>query len=65
MPGSDDIQEARFSHALVHAGEEGGDALVGDTLVRLAEQVASAVDCSECCVYEYLPESSTLRAQAL
>ena len=41
------------------------DALLGDTLVRLAEQVATALDCSECCVYEYIAERKVLRAQAL
>ena len=53
------------SYALVHHGDEGQDALLGDTLVLLAEQVATALDCSECCVYEYLPERHVLRAQAL
>ena len=53
------------SYALVHHGDEGQDALLGDTLVLLAEQVATALDCSECCVYEYLRERHVLRAQAL
>ncbi len=49
--------------ALVH--HEGESALLGDTLVRLAEQVATALDCSRCCVYEYIAEHKVLRAQAL
>jgi diguanylate cyclase (GGDEF)-like protein len=61
----DDILSDGSSHALVHDGDEGQDAVLGDTLVLLAEQVATALDCSECCVYEYLPERHVLRAQAL
>jgi len=60
-----DMLNSGTSHALVHHGGEGQDALLGDTLVLLAEQVATALDCSECCVYEYLPERRVLRAQAL
>ena len=60
----DDIMSSGASHALVHhAG--GRDAVLGDTLVRLAEQVANALDCSECCVYEYIADRRVLRAQAL
>ena len=53
------------SYALVHHGVEGENGVLGDTLVQLAEQVATALDCSECCVYEYLAERNALRAQAL
>jgi diguanylate cyclase (GGDEF)-like protein len=35
------------------------------TLVSLAAQVAQALSCSECCIYEYLPERHALRAQAI
>lgn len=61
----DDIMSNGASFALVHHGGEGENALLGDTLVRLAEQVATALDCSECCVYEYDSERRVLRAQAL
>jgi diguanylate cyclase (GGDEF)-like protein len=61
----DDITSSGASYALLHHSGENDDALLGDTLVRLAEQIARAVDCSECCVYEYLPEREALRAEAL
>ncbi|HTX68106.1 MAG TPA: diguanylate cyclase [Thermoleophilia bacterium] len=51
--------------ALVHHGGAGEDALLGDTLVQMAEQIAKALDCSECCVYEYDAAGNVLRAQAL
>jgi diguanylate cyclase (GGDEF)-like protein len=53
------------SFALVHHGGEEENTVLGDTLVKLAEQVASAIDCSECCVYEFIAERKVLRAQAL
>jgi GAF domain-containing protein len=65
MQTMDDITSNGTSFALVHHEGEGDDALLGDTLVRLAEQVATALDCSECCVYEYIPDRNVLRAQAL
>jgi diguanylate cyclase (GGDEF)-like protein len=65
MQTMDDIMSDGASFALVHHGGEGENALLGDTLVRLAEQVAIAIDCSECCVYEYDSERRVLRAQAL
>ena len=60
-----DIETVGGSHALVHRESEGASALLGDTLVALAEQMARTLDCSECCIYEYLPEEDALRAQAL
>jgi len=51
--------------ALVHHGGAGEDALLGDTLVQMAEEIATALDCSECCVYEYVAARDLLRAQAL
>ena len=51
----EDITSNGASFALVHHGGEGENAVLGDTLVRLAEQVANAIDCSECCIYEYIP----------
>ena len=65
MQTMEDITSNGTSFALVHHEGEGDDALLGDTLVRLAEQIATALDCSECCVYEYIAERNALRAQAL
>ena len=39
--------------------------MLAQTLVALAAQVAEALGCSECCIYEYLPERRALRAQAI
>ena len=61
----DDIESAGTSFALVHHGGAGEDALLGDTLVMLAEQIAEVLHCSECCVYEYISSRDLLRAQAL
>ncbi len=65
MQTMDDILGSGVPSALVH--DEGGaeGVLLGDTLARLAEHMAHALECSECCVYEYLPERNALRAQAL
>jgi diguanylate cyclase (GGDEF)-like protein len=65
MQTMEDITSNGASFALVHHGGEGENAVLGDTLVRLAEQVANAVDCSECCIYEYIADRHALRAQAL
>jgi diguanylate cyclase (GGDEF)-like protein len=61
----DDIDTSGTPFALVHHGGAGEDALLGDTLVQLAEGIATALDCSECCVYEYDAARNLLRAQAL
>jgi diguanylate cyclase (GGDEF)-like protein len=61
----DEIDSAGTSFALIHHGGSGEDALLGDTLVQLAERIAEVLHCSECCVYEYLPSRRLLRAQAL
>ncbi len=61
----DEITGDGSPSALVHHGGEGENAVLGDTLARLAEQIGRALDCSECCVYEYLAEHKALRAQAL
>jgi diguanylate cyclase (GGDEF)-like protein len=61
----DDTTSSGASFALVHHGVEGESAVLGDTLVRLAEQIATALDCSECCVYELDADRNVLRAQAL
>ena len=31
----------------------------------LTPQIATALDCTECCIYEYLPDRPALRAQAI
>jgi GAF domain-containing protein len=52
------------SHALMHEDDE-DSRLLAETLRALTQQIARAVDCSECCIYEYLPERRALRAQAI
>jgi diguanylate cyclase (GGDEF)-like protein len=44
---------------------DGQDAVLPQTLAALAERIAQALDCHECCVYEWTPESAELRPQAL
>jgi diguanylate cyclase (GGDEF)-like protein len=52
------------SFALIDDG--GGDSrALSETLLALTEQIAMALDCSECCIYEYIPERGALRAQAI
>jgi len=65
MTTSDDITPEGCSFATVHACGKGKDAVLAETLAVLAEQIARIMDCFECCVYEYLPERSALRAQAI
>ncbi|NLE21769.1 MAG: diguanylate cyclase [Actinobacteria bacterium] len=62
---ADETLGGGISSALVY--DEGGadGVLLGDTLVKLAEHMAHALECSECCIYEYLPERNALRTQAL
>jgi GAF domain-containing protein len=58
------LVQDEHAHALIEDG--GGDpTALAETLVALAERVAVAVDCSECCIYEYLPKHRALRAQAI
>ncbi len=65
MANHNDIRSTARSHTHVYS-EGGSDAAVlTDTLAELAEQMAEALDCSECCIYEYLPELEALRAQAI
>ncbi len=52
------------SHALMSEDDE-DSRLLAETLKALTQQIARAVDCSECCVYEYLPARRALRAQAI
>jgi diguanylate cyclase (GGDEF)-like protein len=61
----DDKHRDDVTHALVHHDGEWQDITLGDTLTLLAEQIAGALDCSECCIYEHLPDREALRAQAL
>jgi diguanylate cyclase (GGDEF)-like protein len=51
-------------HARVD-GVDGGSCLLAETLTELTEQIALALSCSECCIYEYLAERRALRAQAI
>lgn len=58
-------QEAdRHSFALIDDDHDGSQVLAR-TLVALAARVAEALGCSECIIYEYLPERRALRAQAI
>jgi diguanylate cyclase (GGDEF)-like protein len=52
------------SHALIDE-DDGDSRLLAETLKALTQQIARAVDCTECCIYEYLPERRALRAQAI
>jgi diguanylate cyclase (GGDEF)-like protein len=52
------------SHALIQEDDRDSQ-LLAETLRALTQQIAKAVDCSECCIYEYLPERRALRAQAI
>ncbi len=54
------------THSHAHIDEGDGDSrLLAETLKALTQQIARAIDCSECCIYEYLPERRALRAQAI
>ena len=53
-------------HSFALAGDDQDESQVlSQTLLALAAQVAEALSCSECCIYEYLPERRALRAQAI
>lgn len=54
----------RHSFALTD-GDHDGSQVLAQTLIALAAQVAEALGCSECCIYDYLPERRALRAQAI
>ncbi len=60
-----DIVSDGSSYALVRSDGGPDDVVLSETLVALAEQIARALDCFECCIYEYLPEREALRAQAI
>lgn len=57
-------QRARDAHVEVAADEAGG-APVSRTLARLAERLGAALDCSECCIYEFLPERDAVLPKAI
>jgi diguanylate cyclase (GGDEF)-like protein len=48
-----------------HIADDGSGAPIGSTLGRLAERLAVALDCSECCFYEFLPERDTVLPKAI
>jgi diguanylate cyclase (GGDEF)-like protein len=58
------IHDDDHSHALIDE-DDGDSRLFAETLKALTHQIAVAVDCSECCIYEYLPKRRALRAQAI
>ncbi len=58
---------ARYDDAHVHVAddESGRGAPVASTLARLAERLAVALECSECCFYEFLPERDAVLPKAI
>ena len=52
------------AHIEVAADDQGG-APVARTLARLAERLGVALACSECCIYEFLPERDSVLPKAL
>jgi len=63
MNHTDDIHTEPRAFAI--AASAFADAVLSDTLAVLAEQIAEALDCFECCIYDYLPERDSLRALAI
>ncbi len=55
----------RTTHAYAVDPGEGGDSVLAETLVALAEHVAHSLDCFECCIYDYDAERNALRCQAI
>jgi diguanylate cyclase (GGDEF)-like protein len=53
------------THIQVADGEGGLGAPVAATLASLAGRLAVALDCSECCFYEFLPDRDTVLPQAI
>jgi diguanylate cyclase (GGDEF)-like protein len=64
MKHTDDIQTGRLAFALA-SSEYDDDAVFCETLATLAEQIAEALHCFECCIYDYLPARDELRALAI
>jgi len=52
-------------YAGIHVQAAGDDDALADTLVALAGQIAAALDCGLCCIYEHVPDEQALRAQAI
>jgi diguanylate cyclase (GGDEF)-like protein len=65
MRDDHDIQTDGIPSALVYGEDEADDPMLAKTLVELTEQIAEALDCYECCIYDYLPERRVLRALAI
>ena len=63
MERGHDIQTGSSGFAI--ASSAFADDVLSDTLAVLAEQIAEALDCYECCIYDYLPERDSLRALAI
>ena len=63
MERAHDIQKVTSGFAM--ASSAFADDVLSDTLAVLAEQIAEALHCYECCIYDYLPERDSLRALAL
>ena len=64
MIRTDDICTGSSAFALAHS-EFDDDVMFCETLATLAEQIAEALHCHECCIYDYLPERDSLRALAI
>lgn len=64
MNDGDDIHTDGRCFALARS-EGDDDAVLTETLAALAEEIAQALECSECCIYDYLPDHEALRALAI
>jgi len=68
--GSDGHREAATDTAKpndphLELAQDAGGTSVARTLGLLAERLATALDCWECCVYEYVPEDDAVMPKAL
>ena len=66
-PAGRDTGAATYDDAHVHvaADERTGGRQIAATLGRLAERLAVALECSECCFYEFLPERDVVLPAAI
>jgi diguanylate cyclase (GGDEF)-like protein len=64
MEHGDDIYTDGRSFVVLRDEGDGGSVLP-ETLAILAEEIARALGCYECCIYDYLPEHDALRALAI
>jgi GGDEF domain-containing protein/transcriptional regulator with GAF, ATPase, and Fis domain len=62
--GLPDVTRLGGEHVHV-ADDASGGAPLASTLGRLAERLAVALECSECCFYEYLPERDAVLPKAI